>query len=508
MNLIWTLRSLLAFGLLVPGIAIGASILVNTVDDELNSDGDCSLREAIHTANTGLVIDNCNQGSAGADTITVLVNGRIPLLSQLDITEAVTIQGLGGDTTVVSGSLLTRVMRIDAPGQDVVLRDLALANGYTDGFLGGSALLVECADTVRLESLRVTTSEAAGTGGGGGILVNPDTGCNTRLEIIDSRIDQNQAAGPGGAIHVDNEPISGNESTRVDSVSIDSTHFRGNSSGASGGAIYANQVPILAIVDSLLEENQATPSGAGTSRGGAVHVRQTGAVIGTVLTQIERSSFVANFAEHGGAITVASNVAAILRNATLFGNNSATSDGGSAILLTGSASMAVFHSTLVDNGSGIASDVGVKARDGASASFNHSIIATQWPTSAYCTATTGGTIQSSGYNIDSGDSCATQATDRSDTSPGLGDPSGFSEPGAPFEQFLLIPDSGSPAIDGGTAGGCPGPFGGNTTEDQRGETRPVSVLARGTGPLCDIGAIEFQPADQPLLFSDRFESGG
>ena len=40
-----------------------ATITVNTTDDELNSDGDCSLREAIQAANTNTGVDACTVSS-------------------------------------------------------------------------------------------------------------------------------------------------------------------------------------------------------------------------------------------------------------------------------------------------------------------------------------------------------------------------------------------------------------------------------------------------------------
>lgn len=43
-------------------------ITVTTTDDELNHDGDCSLREAIQAANTDLAVDACPAGN-GHDTI-------------------------------------------------------------------------------------------------------------------------------------------------------------------------------------------------------------------------------------------------------------------------------------------------------------------------------------------------------------------------------------------------------------------------------------------------------
>ena len=57
--------------------AHAAVVTVNTTDDELNSDGDCSLREAIIAANTDTAVDACPTGS-GADTIN-LPAGRYTL---------------------------------------------------------------------------------------------------------------------------------------------------------------------------------------------------------------------------------------------------------------------------------------------------------------------------------------------------------------------------------------------------------------------------------------------
>jgi CSLREA domain-containing protein len=60
-----------------PTISEGA-ILVTTLEDELNSDGDCSLREAIEAANTNTPVDACPAGdSVITDTITFDVAGTI-----------------------------------------------------------------------------------------------------------------------------------------------------------------------------------------------------------------------------------------------------------------------------------------------------------------------------------------------------------------------------------------------------------------------------------------------
>src|SRR5690349_8580396 len=64
-------------GLTAPPAKIyaGGTIVVTTTDDELNSDGDCSLREAISTANTNVNVDSCFGASATALDDIILADG-------------------------------------------------------------------------------------------------------------------------------------------------------------------------------------------------------------------------------------------------------------------------------------------------------------------------------------------------------------------------------------------------------------------------------------------------
>jgi len=60
---------LAATAVLTP-IARADTITVTTSDDEINGDGDCSLREAVIAANTDTAVDACAAG-AGDDIISV-----------------------------------------------------------------------------------------------------------------------------------------------------------------------------------------------------------------------------------------------------------------------------------------------------------------------------------------------------------------------------------------------------------------------------------------------------
>ena len=93
-----------------PAPIYAATITVNTTDDELNEDGDCSLREAIQAANTDGAADACASG-LGDDTIIVpsgiyilTLDGALDdenLRGDLDITDDVVIIGEDPSTTVI-----------------------------------------------------------------------------------------------------------------------------------------------------------------------------------------------------------------------------------------------------------------------------------------------------------------------------------------------------------------------------------------------------------------------
>lgn len=77
------------------------SIVVNTTDDEDNHDGDCSLREAIRTANMGMPADACVLGS-GANSI-FLPEGRYQISAQppLEIRRDLSLTGAGPGKTII-----------------------------------------------------------------------------------------------------------------------------------------------------------------------------------------------------------------------------------------------------------------------------------------------------------------------------------------------------------------------------------------------------------------------
>lgn len=114
---------------------LSALIHVTTTNDELNDDGDCSLREAIRTANTNRRVDNCAVGSV-RDTIVLpggvyrltldgfdqddVVDGNFS--GDLDIGSRVTISGSLDGSTILDGDQIDRVLHI--------LRDAVVTIAY------------------------------------------------------------------------------------------------------------------------------------------------------------------------------------------------------------------------------------------------------------------------------------------------------------------------------------------------------------------------------------------
>lgn len=115
---------------------IGAVITVTIDQDNLTDNGDCTLREAIHAANTDAAVDACPAGN-GADLI-LLTPGRYGLslegrsedtnaTGDLDIRSSLVISGAGSEATVIDANAVDRVLHILTG--TVEIRGITIQNG-------------------------------------------------------------------------------------------------------------------------------------------------------------------------------------------------------------------------------------------------------------------------------------------------------------------------------------------------------------------------------------------
>jgi CSLREA domain-containing protein len=269
------LASLIGSAALVTPV-YAAGITVSTTNDELNNDGDCSLREAIQAANTLAAVDACTAGS-GADTITVpagtytlTIAGageNLNASGDLDILQDLTINGAGAGSTIIqAGSLgypdfspngIDRVFHV-AGAYTVSFSNVTIANGKCASCYGGG--IYNDGGT-----LTVMNSTLSGNYGdvGGGIDNNYGT-----LNLTKSTLSNNSSGfgGQGGGIFnyegnltATNSTFSGNLANYGGGIinwgilTITNSTFAGNSAYTEGGAIYNGiSGDILTLNNSIL----------------------------------------------------------------------------------------------------------------------------------------------------------------------------------------------------------------------------------------------------------------
>ena len=267
---------------------IQSTILVNTLEDELNGDGDCSLREAIAAANSNSGVDACLSGDTViTDTITFNVSGTIILinpLGQLLVIAGGPLEIDGGNVVKVSGDGATRVLFVET-GVILTLQRMDVIDGYAvDG-----AGLYNNGGNVTIDDCTLSGNIVAG-GAGGGIYNN------------------------AGRLVLANSTLSGNIS-----------------SDFAGGGIF-NGYAALIVTDSSLSDNSADTGGA---------IRNAGGIISII-----RSTLAGNNARVGGAIENFGEI--VVDNSTLTHNQSTQT--GAAIYNW--FFFKVSNSTISDNSAG------------------------------------------------------------------------------------------------------------------------------------------------------------
>jgi CSLREA domain-containing protein len=426
-----------------------ATITVNTTADEDNNDGDCSLREAISSANGDFSFDDCEAGN-GADTIILPAGTYIfdPALGatgdnsnntgDLDILGDLTIIGAGRADTIIDADGHDRVFNI-ITNADVTMTGLTITGGDPRGDHGGGIYVVS--GSLSLTNVRVTGNTTGGTSlfSGGGIAF---AASGTPLTIFRSRIDNNSALSVGGGIHMSNGS----------SLTVDYSRVEENAAAGAGGI--SSHVPML-ITNSSITGNSTTsnPSGGGgmTSSGGLTRV-----------------------------------------NSTVSGN-SALGSGGGLVVGSGS-SAALFNVTISDNIANADSDItgsggGIRIASGT-VSFQNTIIAGNQNNAGSGTIhpDCSGTFDSLDYNLIEE---TTGCTLNGQTAHNLTGVDPLLEPLdlTGLGTFTHKLPAGSPAIDAGDSSGCEDQNGDDLTIDQRGFVRPVNGNA-SPDVVCDIGAYE------------------
>lgn len=141
-NIIFLTCLLILAALLLPTTIVhAATITVNVANDVINNtNGDCTLREAITAANNDVAEDGCLAGN-GDDTIqfsavgTITLNAELPLLRR-----PLTINGPGIAALGINGADTWRVFTVDSVSNSatVNISGLIISNGAAS--MGGRYL--------------------------------------------------------------------------------------------------------------------------------------------------------------------------------------------------------------------------------------------------------------------------------------------------------------------------------------------------------------------------------
>ncbi len=431
------------------------TIVVNTSNDELNQDGDCSLREALVSANRDTAIDACVLGSG--DDVIMLSAGHYELsitgaeedhseTGDLDVRDNVRIIGLADDTTI-DGNDIDRVFHV--LNAEMSIENLSIEHGRA---LNGGGL--KCEDGGRLEvtNTRLWLNHADEDGGG--------IYCRDGLVMLNSMVYSNTAGNNGGGIW-------------AYYLSIRESLFSYNAAGRNGGGISASDGNVY---DSVIEHNSSGNGGGGISA----------AYVGILNSTINH-----NLADFGGGVfgvdialtrsTVSNNTARLDGGGVSFGSEGwiteSTLSGNIALRHGGGYNGACHNgcfitaSTIANNNAGI---------------FGNGIYNTQQTRLQKTLVAQNGTencvgnIISQGYNLDNDNSCELIAsTDLSGVDNALISP--LQDNGGLTKTHALL--IGSPAIEAGGITSC-------RLTDQRGVSRPAKGNDSPGEARCDIGAYE------------------
>jgi CSLREA domain-containing protein len=262
----------LALALPTPASAGVVEIFVTTTEDELNEDGDCSLREAIAAANTDLPVDACTAGDPTFDFIYPPVGATIALSQgPLVVNRGLGIYADGLTLTVADEVNPQPLIVLDMDGEDFELYGIwnggharsVLEDGRNAGDAGG-AIHIAGARNVHLRDL-VLRDNHAGHGGAVGVGDLPAL-IALSLDLLRCRFEDNHAVGDGGAVALRADSDGG---LRQAALSASQSWFVGNSAGNDGGAvawIAANQPEVsfgLQLQRLVLANNSAGGLGGG-----------------------------------------------------------------------------------------------------------------------------------------------------------------------------------------------------------------------------------------------------
>ena len=272
-----------ALALIGLGPLLGATITVDsTFDDfDLGPNGNCTLREAVRAANTNSAVDACSAGEpapgvtdrivvpAGTYTLSIGSSGEDSAAEgDLDLTDAVEIEGAGARVTLIDGGGIDRVFDVDPAGggMPATLLRLTVQGGVVSADGGG----VRNGGTLTIDRCAVAGNSAGGPGGG----VRNDVD----LFVLDSAITGNTTADHGGGVDDHGQSFFQNVTVSGNSVT----------GGGAGGGLYNLGGTDMTVMATTVVGNSAA-NGSAIHNGGTMTASHL-LVVGQCNGQVDTSN--------------------------------------------------------------------------------------------------------------------------------------------------------------------------------------------------------------------------
>lgn len=277
------------------------TITVNTLEDEDNDDGDCSLREAIVASDINDTRDACPAGT-GVDRIEFAVTGTIPVSFPPNISGEVIIAGPGAEDLLVEATGDNQIFFIQ--GGTATLSGMTIAKGKANANSGGG-IVVFAAGTVHLADCVVRDNESIFDGGA--LYLEESSGTINNCTFHNNRT----TGGGGGAIL----NLGG-------SLSITNSTFSENHANQDGGAVWStNPGSQLTITNSTFSGNTANVTAGG------VYVANGQGTLNNVTVSANTADVDADGSGEGGGVAVGNGATATFRNTIVAANQDASNEG-------------------------------------------------------------------------------------------------------------------------------------------------------------------------------------
>ncbi|MCI5166055.1 MAG: hypothetical protein D3903_08135, partial [Candidatus Electrothrix sp. GM3_4] len=258
----------------------------------VDSNGTCTLADAITAANSDAPSGGCPAGRQGMDIIVlktdITLDVELPeIISPITIEgEGYTIDGNQGDWSVL------RIMS----GGNLILNKAVVTGGNCTGSCWADGGIYAESATVILNSTTVSGNTA---NDGGGIYA-----WSSIVTLTNSTVNDNAASEFGGG-------ISAGEST----VTLNNTTVSGNTTNYAGGGIDAYSSTVT-LINSTVNGNTASDDGGGVSAWSSTITLRNTTISGNTAGQ------------HGGGISVYDDAIVTLTNSTISDNSASQYGGG------------------------------------------------------------------------------------------------------------------------------------------------------------------------------------